>query len=51
MEKWEYCWLRGVDPSSDQGIAQINELGLQGWEAVNFSAVVIFMIMFKRRLP
>lgn len=52
MDKWEYCWLRGFDPFSDKGMVQINELGLAGWEAVNFAVALGFgyTAMFKRKI-
>ena len=50
MEKWEYCF-RNVYPFSDTAVAEINDLGLQGWEAVNFTVWPNgYMAMFKRRI-
>jgi len=52
MDKWEYCWLRGVDPLSDKGIYQVNDLGRERWEAVNYTLGIFgIAILFKRKLP
>ena len=49
MTKWEYTYLLGGAGKSD--LQRLNDLGLQGWEAVNYVFVPGFtQILLKRPL-
>lgn len=56
MEKWEYKWVFGSGSGKWSpplaSVADLNELGAQGWEAVGLSSDAAgTKVLMKRRLP
>jgi hypothetical protein len=55
---WEYkqTWpCRGRDGSGDRDLAELNELGKQGWELVSYAPVAVsrecYVAILKREVP
>ena len=50
MKKWEYC-MRFMK-KGQEAINEINELGKQGWEIINFSEMdsIYITFIFKREI-
>jgi hypothetical protein len=53
IEKWEYKWRTDIDPSIKNfgGRTPLDEMGNEGWEAVNVTMVKDrYVILFKRKI-
>lgn len=52
MKQWEYCYHH-----CDQGLTELDKLGLEGWEAVGYRSSVdrdgddVGIVLLKRELP